>query len=157
MTAVLQRVSEASVTIDGKTTGVIGRGLLILLGVARDDDESDAGLLCEKISKLRIFEDVNEKMNLSVVDIGGKPLLISNFTLLADCRHGNRPDFFGAEAPDKAKLLYESFKRTLSQKLPVESGEFGADMRVSLVNDGPVTITLDSRALTKKTVKSNEA
>ena len=152
MRAVIQRVKRAAVTIGGQTVGSCGQGFLILLGVKKGDVEEDADLLAAKIAKLRIFCDENDKMNLALGDVGGQLLVISNFTLCADCRRGNRPDYFGAESPDRAKALYEYFNNhvaTLSV-CKTETGEFGADMEVSLVNDGPVTIVLDSEDLKKK-------
>lgn len=152
MKAVIQRAAEASVAINGKIAGKCGRGLLILLGAARGDNEDDALFLAEKISKMRIFEDDNGKMNLSVNDICGEALIISNFTLCANCRRGNRPDFLGAESPERAKELYELFIKLLRERLKsgcAEHGEFGADMQVSLINDGPVTIILDTTELRK--------
>ena len=152
MRAVVQRVSGASVAVSGETVGKCGRGFLILLGVAKGDTEADADVLAAKLSKLRIFEDGNGKMNLSLSDIGGELLIISNFTLYADCRHGNRPDFLMAEAPAEANRLYEYFTdrmKTLSG-CPTETGIFGADMKVSIENDGPVTLVIDSPELMKK-------
>lgn len=151
MKAVIQRVANASVAVDGKTVGACGRGYLILLGVAQGDDETDAELLCKKIAALRIFRDENDKMNLSIRDIDGEALVISQFTLLANYRHGNRPDFLESAKPDEAKRLYEYFTELLSRQLRrVECGIFGADMKVSLLNDGPVTICMDSEVLKKK-------
>lgn len=151
MKAVIQRVNYASVEIDGDIKAFVNRGYLILLGVGAEDEESDAQLLANKISKLRIFCDENDKMNLSIKDIGGKALVISNFTLYANCTHGNRPDFFESAKPDLAEPLYEKFVEVL-QDLGIESftGQFGADMKVSLQNDGPVTIILDSKSLKNK-------
>ena len=152
MRAVVQRVSGASVAVSGETVGKCGRGFLILLGVAKGDTEVDADVLAAKLSKLRVFEDGNGKMNLSLSDIGGELLIISNFTLYADCRHGNRPDFLMAEAPAEANRLYEYFTdrmKTLSG-CPTETGVFGADMKVSIENDGPVTLVIDSPELMKK-------
>lgn len=152
MRAVVQRVSGASVAVSGETVGKCGRGFLILLGVAKGDTEADADVLAAKLSKLRVFEDGNGKMNLSLSDIGGELLIISNFTLYADCRHGNRPDFLMAEAPAEANRLYEYFTdrmKTLSG-CPTETGVFGADMKVSIENDGPVTLVIDSPDLMKK-------
>ncbi len=152
MRAVVQRVSGASVAVSGETVGKCGRGFLILLGVAKGDTEADADVLAAKLSKLRVFEDGNGKMNLSLSDIGGELLIISNFTLYADCRHGNRPDFLMAEAPAEANRLYEYFTdrmKTLSG-CPTETGVFGADMKVSIENDGPVTLVIDSPELMKK-------
>ena len=151
MKAVVQRVNYASVEIDGEVKAFINRGYLILLGVGAEDNENDAVILANKISKLRIFCDENDKMNLSVRDVEGKALVISNFTLYANCTHGNRPDFFDSATPDIAKPLYERFVSLLTEA-GVESytGEFGADMKVSLQNDGTVTIILDSKQLIKK-------
>lgn len=152
MRAVIQRVNEASVSVDGKIVGACRRGFLILLGVEKGDGEGDADLLAAKIAKMRIFSDENGKMNLSLTDVGGELLIISNFTLCADCRHGNRPDYVGAETPMRAKELYEYFTdrtKTLTDR-PTATGVFGADMSVSLLNDGPVTIVLDSAVLARK-------
>ena len=151
MRAVIQRVLSASVEVGGKTVGSCKKGLFILLGVKKGDGEEDAELLASKISKLRIFEDENQKMNLSVCDIGGEILIVSNFTLCADCRRGNRPDFFGAEAPSEAKRLYEFFVERAKDisGLKTETGVFGADMKIFLENDGPVTIVIDSDELKK--------
>ncbi len=151
MKAVIQRVSHAQVDIGGATVGACGRGFMILLGVAQGDTAEDAELLAAKIVKLRVFEDEAGKMNKSISDIGGEMLVISQFTLLADYRKGNRPDFFGAAAPDTAKALYEEFIALLRRQIPhVAHGEFGADMQVSLCNDGPVTIVMESDILKKK-------
>ena len=151
MIAVLQRVKKASVTVEGEVVGACGAGLAILLGVAEGDTELDAELLCKKIAALRIFRDENEKMNLSIRDIDGEALVISQFTLLANYRHGNRPDFLASAKPDVANRLYEYFKDLLSRELRrVECGIFGADMKVSLTNDGPVTICMDSEVLKNK-------
>ncbi len=151
MKAVIQRVSSASVAVEGQIVGSCQRGYLILLGVAEGDTELDAELLCKKIAALRIFRDENDKMNLSIRDIDGEALVISQFTLLANYRHGNRPDFLASAKPDEANRLYEYFKDLLSRELRhVESGVFGADMKVSLTNDGPVTICMDSEVLKKK-------
>lgn len=151
MKAVIQRVSSASVTVDGQIVGSCQKGYLILLGVADGDTELDAELLCKKIVALRIFRDENDKMNLSIRDIDGEALVISQFTLLANYRHGNRPDFLASAKPDEANRLYEYFKELLSRELRrVECGVFGADMKVSLTNDGPVTICMDSEVLKKK-------
>ncbi len=153
MKAVIQRVKSANVSIDGKTVGAIGQGLLILLGVAKGDTQAEVGVLSEKILKLRIFSDENGKMNRSVIDVGGEIMVVSQFTLLANCRHGNRPDFLESAPPDIANELYEQFKSTIREKTgKVECGVFGADMQVALVNDGPVTILLDTDTLkTNKT------
>ena len=142
MRAVVQRVTEASVTVDGKNVGAIGPGLLVLLGVAREDTEKDGAYLAEK---LRIFEDEDEKMNLSVAQVGGSILLVSQFTLYGDVRHGKRPSFTQAAAPEEANRLYEALADKLRAKgIPVATGQFQAHMEVALVNDGPVTILLDS-------------
>ena len=154
MKAVLQRVTEASVSVDGKVVGKCGEGLMILLGVADKDTENDARLLAEKILKLRIFKDENEKMNRSIVDIDGEILVISQFTLLANYSHGNRPDYLASAKPDEANRLYEYFTDLLKGRIKhVETGIFGADMKVSLLNDGPVTIVMDSVILDKGKVK----
>lgn len=148
MKAILQRCTNATVTVDGKIIGSCDKGLLILLGVAKGDDLMDAELLAEKISKLRIFDDEEGRMNLSVKDINGSLLVISNFTLLADYRKGNRPDYFEAASPSEAYELYEYFATCISAKgIHTEVGKFGADMKISLVNDGPVTIDMDSAVL----------
>ena len=148
MIAVLQRVNSATVYADGELSGTISRGLYILLGVANGDTERDAVLLAEKISKLRIFCDENDKMNLSVNDIDGEALVVSNFTLNANYAHGNRPDYFGSAAPDVANELYEFFKAELSKRVrKCECGVFGADMRTEMSTDGPVTIIMDSNVL----------
>lgn len=146
MRAVVQRVTEASVTVEGKTVGSIGSGLMVLLGVEQEDTEKDGAYLAEKLAGLRIFEDEGEKMNLSVQQVGGSILLVSQFTLLGDVRHGKRPSFTQAAPPQEADALYEDLADRLRQKgIPVETGQFQAHMEVSLVNDGPVTILLDSR------------
>jgi D-tyrosyl-tRNA(Tyr) deacylase len=152
MKAVIQRVSEASVTIDGEVRSQIKQGFLVLLGVGKGDSEAEADILASKIAKMRIFCDENDKMNLSLSQVGGELLVISNFTLLANCVHGNRPDYFGAEAPDRANMLYEYFVNKIEAESGVRTvtGEFGADMKVSLLNDGPVTIVLDSDELKKR-------
>ncbi len=151
MRAVVQRVSRASVEIDGRIKAEIGRGFLVLLGVGLEDDESDALLLASKISKMRIFTDENDKMNMSLSDVGGKALVISNFTLYANCIHGNRPDFLDSAKPDLAVPLYKKFLSLMSEfGIETYSGEFGADMKVSLENDGPVTIILDSKQIKNK-------
>ena len=151
MKAVLQRVKYAKVAVDGKIIGECGKGLLILLGVAKGDTEEDAKLLAEKIVKHRIFRDENGKMNLSLKDIDGELLVVSQFTLLAEYRHGNRPDFFGSAAPDQAKQLYEYFISLVTPHVKhVGHGEFGADMDVTLTNWGPVTIVMDSEVLKNK-------
>ncbi len=145
MRAVLQRVRHASVEVDGKTIGQIGPGLMILVCAMDGDTEAQADHLAAKIAKLRIFKDDLGKMNLSVRDVGGAALVISQFTLAADTSRGNRPGFSTAAAPDEGKRLYEYFAKQLeSQGIPVDTGEFGADMAVSLLNDGPVTIWMES-------------
>ena len=148
MIAVIQRVKNASVSIDGRINGECSHGLMILLGVSKDDIEKDAELLATKISKLRIFCDENGKMNLSVKDIDGEALIVSQFTLLANYKKGNRPDYFNAGSPDRAQMLYEYFVKLMKSELKhVGTGEFGADMQVSILNDGPVTIVMDSNQL----------
>ena len=144
MKVVLQRVTKASVDVDGKTVGEIGNGLLVLLGVGQGDTEKDCERLAEKIVNLRIFSDENDKINLSLKDIDGELLIVSQFTLYADCKKGHRPNFLNAAKPDEANRLYECFIRICREKVPkVESGIFGADMKVSLLNDGPFTIILE--------------
>lgn len=151
MKAVIQRVSHASVSVDGSVCGSCGEGLMVLLGVAEGDTELDAELLCRKIVNLRIFTDENDKMNLSVKDIDGEMLVISQFTLLANYRHGNRPDFMASAKPQEADRLYEYFKTLAAREIRrVESGIFGAHMEVSLLNNGPVTIVMDSEVLKSK-------
>ncbi len=151
MKAVLQRVKSANVRVDGELVGECREGLLILLGVARGDTEEDASLLATKICNLRIFTDENDKMNLSVKNIDGEALVISQFTLMANYKHGNRPDFLESAPPAEANRLYEYFKSLLTSELKqVGSGVFGAHMEVSLINDGPVTIVMDSEVLKKK-------
>lgn len=150
MIAVLQRVEHASVVSDGVGTGAIGRGLFILLGVLSGDSEQDALLLAEKIAKMRIFTDDADKMNLSVLDIGGGALVVSNFTLAANYRKGNRPDYLEAAHPSVAEPLYERFVALLRERISlVETGVFGADMKISMTADGPVTIVMDSAVLRK--------
>ena len=151
MRAVIQRVSSSSVIADGVPSGKIGRGIMVLLGVARGDEELDAELLAAKILKLRIFSDENGKMNLSILDIGGGALVVSNFTLCANYAHGNRPDYFGAEAPERANALYEYFVSLLRRELTVvETGVFGAHMALTIDGDGPITIVMDSDVLRRK-------
>jgi D-aminoacyl-tRNA deacylase len=148
MRAVVQRVSRAEVRVDGRVTGAVGRGLAVLLGVAREDGESDADLLADKVAALRVFEDADGKMNLALADAGGAVLVVSQFTLLGDARKGNRPSFVDAAAPPLANALYERFCARVREKgLAVATGTFRAEMEVELVNEGPVTILLDSRRL----------
>ncbi len=148
MRALIQRVSRAQVDVDGATVGSIGRGFLVLLGVGQGDGEAQVERLWGKISKMRIFEDGNGKTNLSLADVGGELLVVSQFTLYADCKKGNRPSFTQAGAPDEANHLYELFvERARQDVLRVETGVFGAMMDVSLVNDGPFTIWLDTDTL----------
>lgn len=145
MRAVIQRVIRAQVTVEGEIVGQIGPGLLVLLGVAREDTESDATYLAEKIANLRIFEDDQGKMNLSVEQVGGAILAVSQFTLYGDVRRGKRPSFDAAAPPQNARQLYEFFVAQIrSRGLPCETGRFQEMMQVDLVNDGPVTILLDS-------------
>lgn len=148
MRAVVQRVSSARVDVAGETVGEIERGLLILLGVGHDDTDEQVERLWSKISRLRIFEDADGKTNLSLADVGGEVLVVSQFTLFANCRRGNRPSFTEAGAPDEANRLYERFVERARRDVPrVEMGRFGAYMDVSLVNDGPFTLWLDTDAL----------
>ena len=148
MIAVLQRAKRAAVTVEGRTVGEIGNGLLVLLGVKEGDTEKDAELLAAKIAKCRIFTDDEDKMNLSVTDIVGGVLVVSNFTLLANYRRGNRPDFMDAAAPARANELYEYFAEQLRHDVAnVAMGEFGADMQIELMADGPITIVMDSEVL----------
>ena len=146
MRLVIQRVCEASVTVDGQVTGRIGPGLLVLAGFAPTDDTASLAWMSRKLVQLRIFDDDNGQMNRSVQDIGGQVLVVSQFTLLADARKGNRPSYIGAAPPAVAEPLYEQFVAMVAAGLgqPVPTGIFGADMKVSLLNDGPVTIVLDS-------------
>lgn len=146
MRAVVQRVSRAQVMVNADVVGKIGRGLLILLGVSREDTEKDADYLAEKIAGLRIFEDENGKMNLDVTAIAGAVLVVSQFTLYGDVRRGKRPSFDAAAAPERARQLYEYFvDRIHAAGLPCQTGKFQEMMQVELVNDGPVTILLDSQ------------
>ena len=148
MKALLQRVSEAKVLVGTKIIGEIGQGWLLLLGVGQGDTEAEVAKLADKILGLRLFSDPDGKFNLSVQDVGGAILVVSQFTLFADCRRGRRPGFSGAASPELAKNLYESFIKTLKKSgLRIETGSFGADMKVSLINDGPVTVMLDSLEL----------
>ena len=144
MRIVLQRVTSASVKVDGEVTGSIGTGYLVLLGVGQGDTEEDCRRLADKIINLRIFSDENDKINLSLSDVGGDLLVVSQFTLYADCRKGNRPNFIQAGKPDEAERLYNYFTDYCRSKgKHVETGIFGADMKVELVNDGPFTIVLE--------------
>ena len=147
MRVCVQRVSEASVKVDGEIIGQIDRGLMILLGIEAEDDQNDVDWLVQKLTNLRIFNDEKEKMNYSVLDVQGDFLVISQFTLHASTKKGNRPSYIKAARPEQAIPLYEQFVETLKLKSnrKVETGEFGADMKVSLVNDGPVTIWMDSK------------
>ena len=149
MKAILQRVTFAEVKVDEKAVGKIDNGFLILLGVAEGDTEKEADALSAKVATLRVFTDENDKMNLSLADIDGEVLVISNFTLYADCSHGRRPNFMKAAKPDIAEPLYEYFCKKMSDNgvRKVEKGIFGADMKVSLLNDGPVSIDIDTRDL----------
>ena len=146
MKIVIQRVSEAQVTVDGNVTGAIQAGVLVLFGAQEGDAEEDTKWLVQKLIHLRIFNDENNKMNLSLVDIGGSTLVVSQFTLLGDCRKGRRPSFGRAAAPDEANRLYEKFCDEIrAENVVCEQGVFAADMKVSLLNDGPVTLILDTR------------
>ena len=145
MKFVIQRVAHANVVVDGKELGKIGKGFMVLIGVSKEDDKNIADKMLDKMIKLRIFEDENGKTNLSLDDVGGELLLISQFTLYANCKKGNRPSFIDAGAPDEANALYEYIIEKCKERVNVvERGEFGADMKVSLLNDGPFTILLDS-------------
>ncbi len=146
MRIVVQRSKKASVTVNNQVVGEIENGLVLLVGVTHDDTEEDAAFLADKIVNLRIFEDEKEKMNHSLLDVGGSILSISQFTLYGDCRKGRRPNFMGAAKPEQARNLYDYFNRLLREKnVKVETGEFGAMMDVSLINDGPVTLIVDSK------------
>jgi D-tyrosyl-tRNA(Tyr) deacylase len=147
MKAVIQRVTKASVEVDGRVVGIIGKGLLVFLGVAKGDEESDGRFIVEKLKTLRIFSDEAGKMNRSVTDIGGSILLVSQFTLLGNTRNGRRPSFDEAAPPDEARRWYEWVESELkAQEIPVETGVFAAHMNVELLNEGPVTFWLDSRS-----------
>lgn len=150
MKLVIQRVQEASVSVDQKVVGKIGHGFMVLLGVSQTDTEEIADKMFQKLLKLRIFEDENGKTNLDIKSVNGELLIISQFTLYADCRHGNRPSFIGAGTPDQANALYEYFLSQCRKEIPVvEQGIFGAHMMVSLINDGPFTIVLNSDEIIK--------
>ncbi len=150
MRFVLQRVTEARVTIDGEVKGKIGRGYLLLAGISNEDTEEIADKMIEKVARLRIFEDENGKTNLSIDQVNGEILVISQFTLYADCRKGNRPSFTDAGSPDMANRLYEYILKRCGELFRnTQRGEFGADMKVSLVNDGPFTVVLDSKEIVK--------
>lgn len=145
MKFVIQRVTHADVVVDGNEIGRIGKGFMVLIGVSKEDDKAIADKMVDKMIKLRIFEDENGKTNLSLDDVGGELLLISQFTLYANCKKGNRPSFIDAGAPEEANALYEYIIERCKERVNVvERGEFGADMKVSLLNDGPFTIVLDS-------------
>jgi D-tyrosyl-tRNA(Tyr) deacylase len=152
MRAVIQRVLSSAVTVDGKTVGKIEKGYTVLLGVMEGDTDYEAELLAKKTALLRVFEDENGKMNLSVLDVGGEILAVSQFTLCADTKKGNRPSFTPSASPDEANRLYEKYCSCLLENgvKRVEKGVFGADMKVSLINDGPVTICLDTDTWSKK-------
>ncbi len=148
MRAVVQRVTRADVTVDGETVGQIGPGFLVLLGVAADDERDDVIATATKIVGLRVFEDDAGKMNRSLADVGGAMLVVSQFTLLGDCRTGRRPSFVAAAPPERANTLYQEFiAEVRGQGITVETGKFQADMKVSLTNDGPVTLLIDSKKL----------
>ncbi len=143
MRAVIQRVTEAKVEVDGKITGEIKNGFLVLVGFTAGDSKADCDRIAKKISGLRIFSDENDKINLSLKDVGGDVLCVSQFTLYADCSHGNRPSFVNAARPEEAEPLYDYFCGALSEYVRVERGIFGADMKVSLLNDGPFTVIIE--------------
>ena len=148
MRFVIQRVTRSSASVDGTTIGKIGKGFLVLIGISQEDTQETADRLVKKMTGLRIFEDENGKTNLSLADVGGELLLISQFTLYANCKKGNRPSFTDAGSPEKAKALYEYIIAKCRENVPiVETGSFGAEMKVSLVNDGPFTILLDSEKM----------
>lgn len=146
MRIVVQRSKNATVTVGGETVGQISKGFVLLVGITHSDGPSDVAFLAEKVANLRVFEDESGKMNLSVLDVGGEILSVSQFTLYGDCRKGRRPNFMEAARPEQAELLYEAFNKSLQAKgINVETGRFGAMMDVSLVNDGPVTLILESQ------------
>ena len=151
MIAVLQRINSATIYADGEFSGSVEKGIYILLGVIKGDEKRDAELLAEKIAKCRIFADENDKMNLSVKDIDGEVMVVSNFTLGANYKHGNRPDYFASAAPSEANELYEYFVELMTERVKkVATGKFGADMRTELSTDGPVTVVMDSEILKGK-------
>ncbi len=151
MRAVLIRVTRASITIDGQAGGSMGRGYVVLVGVKPGDGPAEAAWMAKKCAEMRIFEDENEKMNLGLGDVGGGMLVVSNFTLYADCSHGRRPDFFGAARPEEAIPVYEAFLADLRARgIPLLTGKFGADMAIDHVNDGPVTLILDTDTMMKR-------
>jgi D-aminoacyl-tRNA deacylase len=146
MRVVVQRSKKASVTVEGKITGQISKGLVLLVGVTHEDTVEDAEFVADKVANLRIFEDENEKMNFSLLDVGGEILSVSQFTLYGDCRKGRRPNFMDAARPEHAKIVYNQFNNILREKgIIVETGVFGAMMDVSLTNDGPVTLIIESK------------
>lgn len=149
MRVVVQRCSRAEVRIDGLVVGKIGQGFMLLVGITETDTQAEANILAKKIAQLRVFEDTEGKMNLAIHDVGGAILSISQFTLYADCRKGNRPSFIRAARPEQASPLYDYFNETLrtTYNLQVETGRFGADMKVDFINDGPVSILLDTDEL----------
>jgi len=151
MRAVITRVSRASITINGTPGGSMDKGFVVLIGVKPEDTEKEAAYLAKKCAELRVFEDENGKMNKALADVGGTMMVVSNFTLYADCSHGRRPDFFRAAKPDIAIPVYEHFlKEIRDRELPLITGEFGADMAIDHVNDGPVTIIMDTDLMLKK-------
>jgi D-tyrosyl-tRNA(Tyr) deacylase len=151
MRLVVQRVKQASVTVDGKRISEIGHGLLVLAGVSHDDTPFDARYLAKKTARLRIFQDDADKMNLSVEDIGGEVLAVSQFTLYGDCAKGNRPSYISAARPEQGEALFNEYVRALEELgFPPKTGEFGADMKVELLNDGPVTLIMESTGRTKE-------
>ncbi len=153
MRAVLIRVSRASITIDGQPGGSMEKGFVVLVGVKPEDTQQEAQYLAKKCAEMRIFEDENGKMNKSLADVGGSMMVVSNFTLYADCSHGRRPDFFGAAKPDTAIPVYEAFLKEIRERgIPLVTGEFGADMAIDHVNDGPVTLILDTDQMLKRSV-----
>ncbi len=153
MRAVVIRVSRASITVDGRDGGSMGKGFVVLVGVKPEDTAKEAAYLAKKCAEVRVFEDENGKMNKSLADVGGSMMVVSNFTLYADCSHGRRPDFFGAAKPDIAIPVYETFLEELrARDIPLFTGEFGADMAIDHVNDGPVTLIMDTDQMLKRSV-----